>query len=80
MTEQKSIVVRVSMPKNLANKFVEESRIMFSDVRWINILFKDKMYQAMYNHQPQVIKDEIINARNEICEYIKMYYNEMKKR
>lgn len=80
--DNRTVVVKISMPKWYADEFIEKSKNTYGDVRWLNIMFKDKMYQALYNLM--IGKGdtlfEIQHARVEIINTIDAYYKEMKNR
>jgi hypothetical protein len=77
--EQKTVVVKISMPRTMAGKFIEECRLNFNDSRWLKIKFDNAMFTAMYQIQPEEIKKQIIAAREEMKELIKeMYEVELK--
>ena len=78
MGKPDSKVVKISMPYSFANQFIEESRINFYDSRWLNIAFKDKMYNALYQQTSKSIKERIEEVRQELIELIKEMYERCK--
>jgi len=74
MSEQKSKVVKITMPYSYANEFIEESRLSFYDSRSFNIMFKDAMYKGYYDllkHEDRKYVDE---AKEEIKQFCKEMY------
>ena len=79
MSDQRSKVVKITMPYSYANEFIEESRISFYDSRALHLMFKCSMYNAMYNLLQTSDKKFILDAKEEIKQYIKELYDGMDK-
>ena len=80
MTEQKSRMVKITMPYSYSNEFLEESRIKFGDARWLNIMFKDRMYNALYsllNNSDRKYVDEKVD---ELKQYTQELYQGLKEK
>lgn len=84
MENDGTVLVKISMPESLANRFFTESKIVFGDCRWLNIMFKDKMYNALLGKESSEVISAINSARAEIVFEIdqlkQLYYNLNKKR
>lgn len=61
--------VIITMPKTYAEKFLSETKQSFLDCRYLNIMFKDKMFIALYNQQPEDVKLLINTALIELKKY-----------
>ena len=74
VSEKSSKTIKITMPYSYANQFIEESRINFNDCRWLNIAFKDKVYQALFNLQPANIQEKLEQIRQELIDLVKEMY------
>lgn len=66
---------KITMPYEYANEFLAESKISFYDSRWLNVAFKDKMYQALIKIQPDDVKKEIEDIKEQMIQMIKEMYS-----
>lgn len=81
--KQETVVVKISMPLDFAEEFMKDSKYNFGDVRWVNIMFKDRMYKALHNmsfkNDDGLILEKIQIARIEILDAIHKYYEKLMK-
>jgi len=79
--DNRNVVVKISMPKWYADEFIQKTKDVYGDVRWLHIMFKDKMYNTLYNLHTNNgdMLFEIQKIRTEILNCIDSYYREMKR-
>lgn len=73
--KERNVVVKISMPKSYADCFLTETEERFGDSRFVHLLFKDKIYEAMRTQQQPEIQEQIELARICIIEQMNKYYN-----
>lgn len=70
MTDNKlSKTVVMTMPKSYADRFLEETKTAFLDCRYMNVAFKDKMFNALYKYQGVELRAAINKALQELKAY-----------
>lgn len=72
------VTVKITMPKEYAEKFIKESDEHFYGSRFLNILYKDKMFTALMINKDPILKDKILEVRKELLLYLK-YLNFWRK-
>lgn len=61
--------VTMTMPKEYAEKFLAETKTSFMDCRYLNLMFKDMMFTAIYNQSGEEIKARIQKVLQEMKKY-----------
>ena len=59
----------MTMPKEYAEKFISETKVSFMDCRYMNLMFKDLMFTALYNNSSDEIKAKVNKALQELKKY-----------
>ena len=59
----------MTMPKTYADKFLQETKLTFMDCRYLNVMFKDMMFNALYNQSDEIIQAKINQALVELKKY-----------
>lgn len=72
--ESHTRLVKITMPRTFANRFIEECRLNYNNSRWLKVKFDSAMISALYMTQPDEIKERINNVREEMKTLIKEFY------
>jgi len=72
--EEQTRLVKITMPRTFANRFVEECRLNYNNSRWLKVKFDSAMVSALYMSQPGDIKERINEVRDELKNLIREFY------
>ena len=75
-----NVVVKITMPKMYADKFLNESEKRFGDSRFVHILFKEEMYEALRDTMQPDKQEAIEMARVRVINTMANLYNDNKIR
>lgn len=73
--EHKTFTVKITMPEHVAIDFLEETEEHFGGCRWLNLLYKQRIY-AFFMKNPNIdrdIKRELLDIRADMFTAARYY-------
>lgn len=71
MKNNESVTVKITMPKEFAEEFLNECDKHFYGVRYLNILYKSRLLETLVNNADEDIMNKINDVRKEMFIYLK---------